>query len=174
MVDSEGNKIFIALGSNIGDKAQYLSQAMDCLKEVATSEIICSTIYETPPVGPGKQEIYLNMCLSFYTKHSPLKLLDFCKATENKLGRLPRERWGPREIDIDILLYGDRELKHPRLTLPHPQIFCRQFVLVPLHDIAPNLFITRWQKTVSQLLQELTDREGNAAIVPFIDNGVPG
>ena len=122
-----------------------------------------SPIYETPPVGPAGQGPYFNQVVSFWYSGNSTKLLHYLKGSEFILGRKPRGHWNSREIDLDLLYFG-KEVRQGRPNLPHPQIVCRQFVLVPLNDIAPD-----WQDplsgtSVKVLLSDLLSREGK---IPF-------
>lgn len=98
-----------------------------------------STVEETKPVGPVAQPDYLNQVVAVETDLEPLALLKACKRIEALAGRQPRERWGPRELDIDILLYGDLEMATPELTIPHPEMGNRDFVMRELAEVAPDL-----------------------------------
>jgi len=129
--------VFIALGSNIGDRAGYLSAALrglDTLGEL----IAASSIYETEPLGPSVQP-FLNQVISLQTELSPQDLLRQLKHIEKKLGRKARGHWAAREIDLDILLFGSVSMWQPDLQIPHAELAHRRFVLAPLTEIAPEL-----------------------------------
>lgn len=159
-----GKTVWLALGSNVGDRAAWLRKALESLREIASGALKVSKIYETDPVGPGPQEKYLNLCLRFSTVLNPRQLLDYCRQTETKLGRIPRGRWEPREIDIDILSCEGNILQEEGLTLPHPRIAERQFVLVPLAEIDPDLVLPGFSETVSRLLHRSRETQGPAGI----------
>jgi 2-amino-4-hydroxy-6-hydroxymethyldihydropteridine diphosphokinase len=159
-----GKTVWLALGSNVGDRAAWLRKALESLREIASGALKVSKIYETDPVGPGPQEKYLNLCLRFSTVLNPRQLLDYCRQTETKLGRIPRGRWEPREIDIDILSHDGMILQEEGLTLPHPRIAERQFVLVPLAEIDPDLVLPGFGETVSRLLHRSRETQGPADI----------
>ncbi|MFO3796946.1 MAG: 2-amino-4-hydroxy-6-hydroxymethyldihydropteridine diphosphokinase [Anaerolineales bacterium] len=144
-------EVFIALGTNLGDRLENLRRALECI--AAKVQIVrLSSIYETSPWGYTEQPPFLNLVLSGQTELQPQPLLEFLKSCEQALGRRPTFRYGPRLIDLDILAYEDRILETPTLTLPHPHLHERAFVLVPLHEIAPNWIHPRLGKSVSELL----------------------
>ena len=130
--------IYLALGSNLGDRFANLQAAMVALPP-AVLVLEQSPVYETPPWGLTDQPAFLNMVLKGRTQLEPLLLLTYLKQLETRLGREPAARWGPRLIDLDILFYADLVLATPQLTLPHPRLSERAFVLVPLADLAPGL-----------------------------------
>ena len=133
---------FLGLGSNIGDRRTHLQAAVDELPGHGVEVLASSAVYETEPVGDVlDQRDFLNACLRVATRHSAEGLLDACKEVERVLGRRPGIRHGPRSIDVDLLLLGDERLSTPRLTLPHPDIASRRFVLVPLLELEPGLAI---------------------------------
>jgi 2-amino-4-hydroxy-6-hydroxymethyldihydropteridine diphosphokinase len=134
----------LALGGNVGDVRNSLTRAQDMLCDnIDTRLIVASSHYLTPPWGKEDQPEFVNMCLAIETALSPRALLERMQVTERKLGRDRRNevRWGPRTIDIDLLAYDDLVLDEKELTLPHPRIFERAFVLVPLAEIAPDRVI---------------------------------
>ncbi len=134
--------VVLALGGNVGDKAGALRRALAALDDtpgVALAAV--SRFYRTPPWGKTDQDWFVNACALVRTDLQPEALLDRVKAIETALGRTPAERWGPRLIDIDIIADGDVTLRSDRLTLPHPELFNRAFVLAPLVDVAPGLVI---------------------------------
>ena len=136
------SEVGIGLGSNIGDKADNIREAMRRLCADGRVHLTAlSQIYRTPPWGPVAQDFFANACALLRTAMEPLALLDLAKRIEAEMGREQTVRWGPRLIDIDILFYGHRTLAGGRLTLPHPEIFNRAFVLVPLAEVAPELRI---------------------------------
>lgn len=131
--------LFLGLGSNLGDRADNLRRAVRALEahgRIAVQQI--SPVYETAPWGKTDQPPFLNLCLEARSDLPPLSLLQEIKALERELGREPGERWGPRLIDIDILAYGDEVVQEESLTVPHPALADRPFVLAPLADIAPD------------------------------------
>ena len=151
-------RVFIALGTNLGDRHTNLRIARGSLSsQIALHQ--CSSIYKTPPWGFVEQPEFLNQVLEVRTALEPLPLLDALKAVEGQMGRLKTFRYGPRLIDLDILLYGQRILEMERLTLPHPRMHERAFVLVPLHEIAPNFLHPVFNETITSLLN-MVDTEG--------------
>lgn len=134
----------IGLGSNVGEKAANLDRAIALLTaDGAVREVARSRYYRTAPWGYTEQDWFVNACLRVETALSPHELLARCLATEEAMGRKREIRWGPRIIDLDILLYGGAAIDEPGLVVPHPQIGSRAFVLVPLLDVAPGAVIGR-------------------------------
>ena len=131
--------VFIALGSNVGDRHSNIQRAIEALNAVGILVERVSTIIETEPVGGPAQGKFLNAVLRTRTDLSPETLHSLTKRIESNLGRIHREVNGPREIDIDILLYDDLALNLPHLTIPHPRMLERKFVMEPLREIAPEL-----------------------------------
>ncbi len=133
---------YLALGSNIGDKPAYLRAATAAIDALPETRVVAkSSIWRTPPWGKTDQDWFANAALGVETALSPLALLEACLAIEIRLGRVRRERWGPRVIDIDVLLHGNANITTERLTLPHPAMRERAFVLMPLQEIAPDLIL---------------------------------
>ncbi|MEW6094563.1 MAG: 2-amino-4-hydroxy-6-hydroxymethyldihydropteridine diphosphokinase [Chloroflexota bacterium] len=143
--------VYLALGTNLGERTANLRRAIQSLPPAVTV-LAESPVYATPPWGVTGQPNFLNMALKGETRLPPLGLLKRLKQLEGELGRVPSVRYGPRLIDIDILFYADLVLDTPQLTLPHPRLHERAFVLVPLNDIAPNLHHPRLGKTVREML----------------------
>ena len=149
---------YIGFGSNIGDRLKHIQNAIHALSK--TEGIVLeqiSSIYKTAPVGYEKQGEFLNGVAAIQTSLSPLPLLHTLKDIETAVGRQRRLRWGPREIDLDILIYGDLCAQTEELVIPHPEMHLRRFVLVPLVEIAPNLVHPAFQETVQILLSRLKD-----------------
>ncbi len=130
--------IYLALGTNLGDRLANLRAALAALP-LAVQVLYRSEVYETPPWGIPDQPAFLNMAVKGETRLAPLDLLHHLKQLEKKLGRLPSVRYGPRLIDIDILFYDDLIIDTPELTIPHPRLHERAFVLIPLADVAAEL-----------------------------------
>ena len=143
--------IYLALGSNLGNRENNLKAAIDALTPEVTV-LAKSPVYETLPWGVIDQSLFLNMVLKGETHLAPLALLIHLKDLETKLGRLPSIRYGPRLIDMDILFYDDLVLDTSELTIPHPRLHERAFVLVPLADLAPDLVHPVIGKPVGELL----------------------
>ena len=130
--------ILIGLGSNMGDRAKNLEAALRLLEEDRSLSIDrISAIYETAPFGVTDQADFLNMVAKITTRLSPYQLLAKCLAVEDLLGRVRTRQWGPRVIDLDLLVYDEVQLNEAALQLPHPGIFQRAFVLIPILDIVP-------------------------------------
>ena len=132
---------YLGLGSNVGDRRAHLEQATAALPRHGVEVLASSAVYETEPVGPvPDQRDFYNACLRIRTALDPEGLLDACKAVERELGRPEQAvRYGPRPIDLDVLLLDREEYSSPRLTLPHPEALTRRFVLVPLLELDPGL-----------------------------------
>jgi len=158
---------FLCLGSNLGDRRKALREAEDALSRGGVFVDGRSSIYETEPVDVTDQPWFLNRVLHVRTDRSALSLLDLCKRIEHVAGRLPTVRYGPRVLDIDILLYDDVTLDHPRLTLPHPQMHTRRFVLVPLLELAPNV---RHPNTGTQYKEMLDQLDEGKKVLKSIPN----
>ena len=127
-------EIILALGTNVGDKRKNLEKAINYLSEFLFIEKL-SSIYLTKPVGEKNQDTFFNMVVKGKTSLSPFELLKFCKSIEKKVGRVYRYHWGPREMDIDIIFYGNLILSSQELTVPHPLMHKRDFVLIPLLEV---------------------------------------
>jgi 2-amino-4-hydroxy-6-hydroxymethyldihydropteridine diphosphokinase len=146
--------IYLGLGSNLGDRAGNLRAAVTGLgPEVTVLEL--SVVYETPPWGVEDQPGFLNMALKGETALTPDALRDHVKRVEAEVGRTPTYHWGPRLIDIDILLFGDSIVDTPNLVIPHPQMHKRPFVLVPLASIAPEAVHPLLGYSMRELLQHV-------------------
>lgn len=145
---------FIGLGSNLDNRSAYLKKALDALKREPVTLQAVSPLYETTPLGGPPQGRFLNACASLDTALPPVALLRRLQQIETALGRVRLERWGPRTIDLDLLIYGDVFMRTPVLDLPHPRMQERDFVLHPLLDIAPELRLPGSGKTVRLLCSE--------------------
>ena len=149
---------YIGFGSNIGDRLVHIQNAIQTLSktEGITLQKI-SSLYKTDPVGYEAQAQFLNGVAAIHTTLSPLSLLHTLKDIETAIGRKHRIRWGPREIDLDILIYGDLCLQTEKLVVPHPEMHLRGFVLVPLAEIAPDLVHPVFQVSIQTLLNRFED-----------------
>lgn len=137
---ASSREAFLGLGSNLGDRAATLALALRMLDARDDCEVLqLSSVYETEPVGMIDQPAFLNMVAQVRSELQPEELLDALQEIESRLGRVRTVADGPRTIDLDILLYEDLRVSSPRLTVPHPELVRRQFVLVPLAEIAPHL-----------------------------------
>ncbi|MBV8958161.1 MAG: 2-amino-4-hydroxy-6-hydroxymethyldihydropteridine diphosphokinase [Actinobacteria bacterium] len=130
-----GRRAFLALGSNLGDRWALLERAVASLPDV----VAVSPVYETDPVGGPEQGAFLNLVVELDTDLSPHELLEAAQRAEADAQRVRTERWGPRTLDVDVLLVGDLTVDEPDLVVPHPRMWERAFVLVPLADLAPDL-----------------------------------
>jgi 2-amino-4-hydroxy-6-hydroxymethyldihydropteridine diphosphokinase len=132
-------RAYVGVGANLGDREATIRAALDALPGV----VAVSTLRETDPVGVVDQPLFLNGAVALETTLAPRALLETLLAVERELGRERGERWGPRTIDLDLLLYGDETIDEPGLTVPHPRLHERRFVLEPLADLDPGLVIPR-------------------------------
>ncbi|MCW4153597.1 2-amino-4-hydroxy-6-hydroxymethyldihydropteridine diphosphokinase [Halomonas sp. 18H] len=148
---------WIGLGSNLDDPAEHVTRALTELDGLPlTQRVLASSLYATRPVGPADQPDFINAVARLETRLSPLALLDQLQALEQRHGRVRERRWGPRTLDLDLLLFNNRQLSWPRLTLPHAQMTRRAFVLVPLVEVAPKLSLPDGQ-ALSESLAKLPD-----------------
>jgi 2-amino-4-hydroxy-6-hydroxymethyldihydropteridine diphosphokinase len=148
---------YISIGSNLGDRLGYIRESIGKLehsKEIRISK--ASSVYETQPTEYKDQPWFLNMVLKLETTLEPLNLLELLLAIENQIGRTRNRKYEPRNIDLDFLLYNDLVLNSDKLTLPHPRMHERRFVLVPLAEIAPKVVHPLLKKSVERLLKELS------------------
>jgi 2-amino-4-hydroxy-6-hydroxymethyldihydropteridine diphosphokinase len=156
-------RVFVALGSNLPDRSKHLNEGREMLRKISSGGWLESPIYETPPVGPAGQGPYFNQVVSFWYSGTSTRLLHYLKGAEFVLGRKPRGHWNSREIDLDLLYFG-KEVRQGRPNLPHPQVVNRQFVLVPLNDIAPEWEDPQLGIKVKELLSNLLQKEEK---IPF-------
>ena len=149
---------YFGLGSNLGDREAALARAVELLSAEPALKIVAkSCLYDSAPLGPA-QPRYLNAAVAVESSLDPIDLLDVAKRTEAKLGRQTAERWGPRVIDVDVLL-GDSTVARPDLAIPHPRLHERAFALLPLADVAPDAFHQGLGLTVGALLQALQPQD---------------
>jgi len=148
--------VFIALGGNLGNVEEAFRSARSDIKALpGTSVSSSSLLYRTPPVGPQDQPDYHNALISIQTDLAPIPLLDALQAIENRYGRIRKEHWGARTLDLDIIAIESDIIHSPRLTVPHAFMFERQFVLRPLCDLAPNWQHPRLGETAAIRLEKL-------------------
>lgn len=146
---------FVGIGSNLGDRESHLRRALELLAAEEGIEVVAvSALRETEPVGPVEQGPFLNGAVHVETELRPRELLERLLDIEERLGRVRRERFGPRTIDLDLLVYGGEVVDDPGLTLPHPRLHERRFALEPLAELAPGLIVPG-RGSVSALLSEL-------------------
>ncbi|MBN1755903.1 2-amino-4-hydroxy-6-hydroxymethyldihydropteridine diphosphokinase [bacterium] len=159
--------IFIALGTNLGAKSDNLIRACFLLEKIGIIKQR-SSVFLTRPWGGIEQPDYFNCVLAFETLLSPEDLLTHLKEIEAAIGRETGERWGPRKMDIDILIYNDKVLNSPNLTIPHPFLTSRDFYLKPLLEIAPDLIDPRDNTRLEEALQKLNE-EGKTTILKKVE-----
>jgi len=147
---------YLGLGSNLGDRERNIARALQRLRQTMTVEQV-SSIYETEPMGYREQPWFLNAVCQVSTQLDPFSLLRLAKEIEVELGRVPSFANAPRIIDIDILFYGDEVVAAESLTIPHPRLAERLFVLLPLSEIAPGLIHPSAGKTIKQLLKQASE-----------------
>ena len=151
-------EVLIALGSNLGDRKASLNAAIERMRP-AIAVLDRSHIYETPPMYYGDQPAFLNMAIRGETSLTAYALLDRLKALESELGRVPSVPNGPRAIDLDIVFFGRTVMQSSKLTLPHPRVHERAFVLVPLADIAADFVCPERKVTIREMLDVVSGRE---------------
>ncbi len=151
--------VFLGLGSNICNRETYLRKAVSALgdrEDVQINRI--SSIYETEPWGKKDQDVFLNQVAEIETELGPRKLMAVCQEIEKSLGREKNEKWGPRTIDIDLLLFGDQIVDENNLHVPHPRLSERLFVLIPLCEVASGVIVPGLGQTVQNVLERCPDR----------------
>ena len=152
-------RAFVGLGSNLGDREAQIRLALEALRQVAETRVVrVSSIYDTEPVGEPNQPNFLNAVALIDTQLSARQLLWNLQLIERRLGRVRAQRWGPRTIDLDLLLFGDLALDEPDLKIPHPELTRRAFVLVPLVELDPLLVHPESGETLLQILSRLDPR----------------
>lgn len=155
------NTAFIGLGSNMGDRYQYLIQAIDFIDSHPEIKLVnVSSVYETDPVGYEDQDLFLNMVVEVKTILTADDLLEVCMKIEQMLGRKREIKWGPRTIDLDILLFNQENIETERLIVPHPRMRERAFVMVPLLEIDPDIQIPALDQFRFLCLEQLPNTEG--------------
>ena len=151
---------YVGFGSNIEDRLNYITQALQLLLEVDRVSLIqISSLYETEPVGYEEQGWFLNGVIAVETRLLVHQLLALLKTIEGLVGRRNRTRWGPREVDLDLLIYDQCCINTPDLTVPHPEMHRRSFVLVPFAEIAPDVLHPIFQQNIRTLLSNLNDEK---------------
>jgi 2-amino-4-hydroxy-6-hydroxymethyldihydropteridine diphosphokinase len=150
--------VYLGIGSNLGERHEFLNRAVKALGGLRDSKVIwTSSVYETEPVGVLKQPKFLNAAVEIETSLPPPDLLEEVKRIETAAGRRSTEHWGPREIDIDILIYDGLVFEDERVKVPHPELEKRRFVLIPLREIAPDLVHPISGMTVEELASACND-----------------
>lgn len=162
---------YIGFGSNVGARLSHINHALQRLSETdGVSLTQVSSLYETEPVGDKAQEAFLNGVVAVETSLSPNQLLERLQQIERQVGRQQRRRWGPREIDLDLLIYDQCCINTPELVLPHLELHKRRFVLTPFAEIAPDVIHPILQQNIQTLLRNLTDENTVERVAPA---GVP-
>ncbi|MGP7819656.1 2-amino-4-hydroxy-6-hydroxymethyldihydropteridine diphosphokinase [Niallia sp. 01092] len=152
---------YLSLGSNIGNRVEFLKEAVHMLHEHEKINLVnISSIYETDPVGFEDQDLFLNIVVQIHTILDPYSLLEACQFIENNLGRKRMVRWGPRTIDLDILLFNHENIESEKLIIPHPRIAERAFVVIPLLEIAPTIELPNAHTPLKESKKFLQDKEG--------------
>lgn len=151
---------YIGLGSNMGDKIANLNKAIGELGKVPGNKVLAvSSFYKTEPVGRAEQDWFVNAAAEIETSLTPRELLNKLLYIEKNLGRVRDVKWGPRVIDLDILLYDDLVMDEEGLSIPHPYLHERGFVLVPLAEIAPKVIHPKFKKSISELMRGIHDNK---------------
>jgi 2-amino-4-hydroxy-6-hydroxymethyldihydropteridine diphosphokinase len=151
MANAKNHIAYLGIGANLGSPINAVRDAIERLETVSMSVDRVAKLYRSPPLGPADQPDYINTVVRLRTSHSPEALLLACQAIELALGRKKAIRWGPRVIDLDILLYDDLQLICANLVIPHPEMHKRRFVLKPLCDLVPEFTIPGFQSTIREL-----------------------
>lgn len=155
------NEVYISLGSNMGDRYQFLNFAVNSLDDDQCISVEqCSSIYETMPIGDVDQVDFLNMVVMIKTSYTPLQLLQRTQQVQNGTGREYNVHWGPRTLDLDILLYNEENIEIEHLRIPHSRMFERGFVIIPLRELNPNMYFPSIEKSIEQVFNELSDKVG--------------
>lgn len=141
-------RAFLGMGSNLGDRWEYLREAVASLDEV----VAVSEVFETEPIGGPDQGAFLNIVVQLDTERTPRELLAVCHRLESAAGRVREERWGPRTLDVDVLWVDGTTVDEPDLIVPHPRMLQRRFVVEPLAQLAPELCPDGWRRTVDGLV----------------------
>ena len=149
------HRIFLGLGSNLGNRENYLKKAIERIEAHQAILIkATSSMIETEPVGNISQGYYLNQVVEIQSDIEPSDLLDYCLSIEKLHGRERGEKWGPRTLDIDLLFYGNLEIKEKGLRIPHPEVHKREFMLIPLAEIAPDYIHPEFKRSIQTILRE--------------------
>jgi 2-amino-4-hydroxy-6-hydroxymethyldihydropteridine diphosphokinase len=154
------NLAYIGIGSNLGDKVKNCLEAIERIVKAEENELIGqSSLYQTEPWGNEDQDWFVNAVIKIKTSLNPEDLLKQLRTVEEQLKKRKEERWGPRNIDLDILFFNDEVIETPDLTIPHPSLHLRRFVLVPLHEICPDFIHPQLKLSVRELLKSTGDEK---------------
>jgi len=161
--------VYVGVGSNVGNALDHCRRAIEAIGADSRNRLLqCSPFYRTEPVGKKDQDWFINGVVAAETSLNPHEFLAFLLGIERQMGRERGERWGPRVIDLDILLFGDKVLNEGGFQIPHPRLPERRFVLIPLRDIAPRLEHPVLHKTIAAILSEL---ETDEKVLPVSETG---
>ena len=152
------NKVYLLIGGNLGDRKQNLDKALALFSQDCGTIVKSSSTYETDAWGNTEQPSFLNQAVELATEFNAKKLMRWILKAEKKMGRVRNDKYGPRNIDIDILLFNDEQYNYSFLKIPHPELHNRRFALVPLAEIAPETNHPVFNKTISTLLKECNDK----------------
>ena len=153
--------VYIGMGSNLGDKVGQCEKAIAEILKVDQNKLLAkSSFFKTKPLGYSSQDWFINGVIKVETELDPLQLLRVLKRIESKLGRGETFHWGPRTIDLDILFFGEREIRTEELQIPHPRLLERQFVLIPLAEIDRDLIHPVLKKSIGELLEDMKEDQG--------------
>lgn len=151
-------QVLLSLGSNIGDKIKYINSAIEKITSANLIENVeISSYYESEPIGYRNQDFFINISLVGFTKYRATELFEALKDIEKKLGRKDRPRWHEREIDIDIIIFGQQIIESEKLNIPHPEMHKRKFVLIPAAEIAGDLIHPKFNMNIKTLLANCQD-----------------
>ncbi|MBX2870734.1 MAG: 2-amino-4-hydroxy-6-hydroxymethyldihydropteridine diphosphokinase [Saprospiraceae bacterium] len=150
-------EIYLGLGSNMGDRKKHINQTINKIEKQLGPCIQQSSLYRTAAWGKTNQSYFINQVIQIRAKKAPIDILDKMLEIEMELGRVRKEKWGERKIDIDLLFYGSEIVELPRLLVPHPFIAERRFVLVPMNEIAPNFIHPIFERSIADLLSDCPD-----------------
>ncbi|MGE7782018.1 2-amino-4-hydroxy-6-hydroxymethyldihydropteridine diphosphokinase [Peribacillus sp. NPDC097264] len=155
------NISYLSIGSNMGESFDTFQRAFQLLSEDPHIKLVsCSSLYETDPVGYTDQDCFLNAVIKVETDLTPEDLLRACMQVERKLGRKRNVRWGPRTLDLDILLYNHENVETEILSIPHPRMHERAFVIIPLMELESDIILPKMNTSLSDLLEKIPDKEG--------------
>lgn len=155
------NIAYISIGSNMGNRVNFLKKAIGLLDgDEGINVVDISSLYETDPVGFTDQPLFLNAVLKIETLYGPEQLLEKCLEAERKLGRKRDIRWGPRTLDLDILLYNQENIETENLSVPHPRMLERAFVIIPLLELNPDIMLPKMETPLIDVLEKIKDKEG--------------
>ena len=149
--------VYLSFGGNVGNVSQTFSKAIHILEQRISPVQSSSSLYKTAAWGNEDQPDFLNQVLAFISNKHPLEIIDICLETEKELGRVREEKWGPRIIDIDVLFIGDMIVREENLSVPHPEIAKRRFILAPIAEIAKSFEHPILKKTMEELLEDCQD-----------------